>query len=128
MVHLTRAQKADGHGSGTHRDFWAEDPEARILGVAQMWQSARDDLHRVRGHRGKKAAQDRVPPVGQAEERASHTHWERKRPSQEPSARFRTAKEGERGASSQGESGREKRSSGREKPGQLVNTEGAGRE
>lgn len=127
VVHLTRGQKADGSGSGIHRDFWAGDKEARILGVAQVWQSAHDDLHRVRGHSGKKAAQDRVLPVGQAEERASHTHWKRKRPSGDPSARFSTAKEEERWASYQGKSGREKCSPGGEKPGQLVNIEGAGR-
>lgn len=69
-MHLPRVQKAAGDWSRVCRDFWAGDIESTVLGVAQVWQSAHDDLHPVRGHRGKKAVQEEPLPVGEAEENA----------------------------------------------------------
>lgn len=71
-MHLPRVQKAAGDWAGVRRDFWAGDTENTVLRVAQVWQSAHDDLHPMRGHSGEKAAQEEPLPVGEAEEKAQY--------------------------------------------------------
>lgn len=60
VMYLTRVQTTSGDESGGHRDFWAVDPEGRVLGMAQCGKVPRR-AHPVRVQSRKKVPQDQVP-------------------------------------------------------------------